>query len=867
MVLTRIFGQTSSQPLKHGETVSNEPNSTHVDVVVSTTVEKLEQVALDTTDIEQLRRLAVDGPTTQVRQSAAEAIHDPEVLKRLLRELRGKDKNAYRIVRQKCDALNQEERSAAERQTNAAALCEAIERHSYKPFDGIYEATLDHFMSQWQPLLDAADADVQERCSVALARCRDVIAKHDRRLAEEAAAATAVAEADSNRLKIAHELRYVLAKVYDADSIATVRECAQASAACMESWRATLQYKAANAETKSTFDRLSSAIHDAIKHVESHGTVRQQAEAFRNGELDTDLAPQFRALKGTLQDTSLLDEVVSQSANDAQAALQVWEQRRADKAEATATTLRQVGSLVRKLSGVLAQGKTAQAAGLRRAVEDKLPHLQSVPEHIANQLQQLDVKLNELRDWRSYAVAPKREQLIEQMEALAKSTEHPNRLAEQIKRLQDEWKTISKGVGNNDKDQIEADWQRFHQAAQTAFAPCREFFEAQAQQRQANLEKRKTLLARLAAFVGAQNWEQPNWKEVAKALREARQQWHAHQPVERAANKPLQEEFDAMLGGLQTRFDSECAKNSDEKRRLIARAQRLLTSEDARKAIDDVKRLQQQWKDIGPVAREEDQKLWQEFRQHCDAVFAKRQQQHDEFVAALEDNKRRAIALCEEAEQLHTLAGDELLQAGKKLPTLREAFEAIGELPKSSAKELRARFDKAVEKYDRQVARQRADDKTQAWNNLLAAADRVRLHRLAIAENASAEEQAARRQDANEFIDGIQHWPKGGLPALKQELARRGDLNGVANETALRTICIRAEILTDSETPTSDQALRREYQLQRLVKGMGRESPNDSIETLIFEWIAVGAVTTDVYMDLLARLERCRAKAQHVRPR
>ena len=58
---------------------------------------------------------------------------------------------------------------------------------------------------------------------------------------------------------------------------------------------------------------------------------------------------------------------------------------------------------------------------------------------------------------------------------------------------------MSKGAGEN----LEADWQRFHEASQKAYQPCREYFEARAQVRQENLQRRAALLARLVAFEAA----------------------------------------------------------------------------------------------------------------------------------------------------------------------------------------------------------------------------------------------------------------------------------------------------------------------------------------------------------------------------
>ena len=81
-----------------------------------------------------------------------------------------------------------------------------------------------------------------------------------------------------------------------------------------------------------------------------------------------------------------------------------------------------------------------------------------MPPPLARQVQKLDATLNELKDWKEHAAAPKRAELIEEMEALIGSALEPRALADRIKQLQEDWKTISKGVVSDS----DADWQRFH---------------------------------------------------------------------------------------------------------------------------------------------------------------------------------------------------------------------------------------------------------------------------------------------------------------------------------------------------------------------------------------------------------------------
>ena len=552
-----------------------------------------------------------------------------------------------------------------------------------------------------------------------------------------------------------------------------------------------------------------------------------------------------------------LEEQAAASAAAEQARIEeAARQAQAAKQEAEALAVRQIGELTRKAHGALNGGGTRRAAGLRRMIEERLSTAPPLPAHLLNQLQQLDVKLDELKDWKSFSVMPKRSALMEQMESLVGSTLDPITLADRIKRLQQEWRTLGKGVG----EQLEVDRQRFDDAAQKAYRPCREYFEAQALVRQENLQRRSRLLERLSAFEAEHNWEQPDWRTVITALSESKQEWRRYSPVDRDAGKPLQERFVALTSSLQSRLDGEYARNAKQKGLLIERAQQLLAGADSRKAGDDVKDLQQKWKAVGPVPRDEDQRLWEEFRRHCDAVFQKRQRDFADYTAELETNKTKAIAFCEELEKTAALSGAALQEKARDLPDLRLAFEALGELPRGAARELRIRFERAIERCEKSLAEQRARDAERSWNDLFDAANHVRAYRLAIARSADPSEADELRRAAEDHIAAVGRWPKGGLEAIKCELAKQGGSDAAANEAILRKLCIRAEILRGLPTPAEDQPLRREYQVQRLIQSMGQGLTADDaqLDTMAIEWIGVGPVDEATYLALLRRFKRCR---------
>jgi len=803
----------------------------------------VEQLMTTVTDPEQLAELALNGATPAVRQLAADRVQDAATIGRLLKDARGKDKNVYRILKAKRDAQHAQQRAIAESLAAMTTLCGTIEHHSHQPFTSVYAAAVDHLDRQWHELATQAPAELQRRATIALDRCREIVDRHRQEVAAEAAHAAALQQAGAARSTLLQSLPALLASLFDGDAA----DAGVQLAAHTAHWDELAAVQPPTREQLAAFGQLTHAIAALTAFNAQHGSVAQLAAT-----LDANtVAPLRQALVHLEQ----LGERVPESASAALAALQAWEQARAAEAESAAAALRQVTGLLRKAQGALAAGQSRQAAGMRRALEDKLTDVGVLPAHVANQLQSFDERLGALQDWRSFAVAPKRIELIEQMEALIGAEEAPTALADRIKRLQEEWKLISKG---NTED-TQAEWQRFHDAAQRAYEPCREFFSAQALLRDGNLEKRAALLARLQTFVDSQNPDHPDWREIARALRESRLQWRSLQPVERAANKPLQERFEALTAGLQSRLDAEYARNIEAKRALIARAQRLATADDGRQAAEEVKGLQQAWKDIGLVPQDVSQSLWEEFRQHCDAVFANRQQQHTEFAAQLATNGTRAAELCLEVEQLATLSGQELVEAVRRVPALRESFAAIGELPRADAHALRSRLERALSRCEQRLAEQRASDRAKAWEHVFEAGDRIRRFRQAAVQGASPDEVAALRLAAQACIDATPLWPKGMQRTLGAELARDASPDVTANELQLRLLCIRAEQLTGIATPEADQALRRDWQLQQLTQGLGQANPsnNTPIEALIHEWLSVGATSDAVHGELLTRFMHC----------
>lgn len=547
---------------------------------------------------------------------------------------------------------------------------------------------------------------------------------------------------------------------------------------------------------------------------------------------------------------------------EAAAAREAEEQARQAARAAVDQQFRQIAGLLRSANSALGDGNTQRAAGLRRAIAEKTATL-ALPVHLTRELQQLDEKLDELKQWKDYAVAPKRIELIEEMQSLIGLTEDPQRLAERIKALQQEWRTIGKGIVADAPD----DWERFQQASRAAYEPCRIHFEAQAALRRDNLQRRQALLERLSAFAAAQQpgaAPQPDGvdgRRLATVVREASLEWRGYFPVDRGAGREIQRQFERSMARLQDLLDGWYQRNADDKRALIARARPLLAQADSREAIEAVKQLQLKWKSTGPARRDQDQSLWSEFRELCDAIFQKRQQAYDEYSAGLEASKRQAIALCDEAERLAAAPGAELLEGSAKIADWRAAFDALDEMPRSDARGLRERFERAVDGCAQRAARRRAEDAERSYTDLFEAARLSQAHAWAVADETGAADPAASRAAAESFIAGVTRWPKGGLQAIQTALANADAPPTTpldAREASLRTLCIRCEIHGGLPTPDEDQPRRREYQVKRLMQSMGQgeSADTENWDSIALQWAGSAAVTPAVYDSCRARFLR-----------
>ena len=232
-----------------------------------------------------------------------------------------------------------------------------------------------------------------------------------------------------------------------------------------------------------------------------------------------------------------------------------------------------------------------------------------------------------MEGWQRWANVGIQEQLCEKMEAL-KAAEDPEEIARRIRELQQQWRQAA----DVPRAQGEALWRRFKAAHDEVWTRCEAHFAAEAERRRDNLTPGKSRCA-----------SAPKRSPSRRAGCRRRRRSSACRPTGKrsgrshAARKNRSGNASAVAcDRFFTRRHEDLAQrkvmwadNLAKKDALCARAEALAESTDWDAAAAELRRLQGEWRAIGPVKKSRSEAIWQRFRGACDRFFLRFAQRHE----------------------------------------------------------------------------------------------------------------------------------------------------------------------------------------------------------------------------------------------
>ncbi|WP_073207572.1 DUF349 domain-containing protein [Xylanibacter ruminicola] len=230
-------------------------------------------------------------------------------------------------------------------------------------------------------------------------------------------------------------------------------------------------------------------------------------------------------------------------------------------------------------------------------------------------------------------------------------------------------------------------------------------FKEMEAEKQDNLTKKLAIIDRIKAMVTTPDEANKNYKEF-KALQE---QWREikNVPADKAnelwRNYQLYvEQFYDMLRLNSEAREYDFKKNFELKTALCEAAEKLADEEDVISAFHQLQKLHQEYREIGPVAKEQREDIWNRFKA-ASSVINKRHQAHFEGVRAKEeDNLARKTVLCEKVE---AIAAEENKGSGdwekhtKQIIDIQTEWKTIGFAPQKMNVKIFERFRAACDDF------------------------------------------------------------------------------------------------------------------------------------------------------------------------
>ncbi len=230
-------------------------------------------------------------------------------------------------------------------------------------------------------------------------------------------------------------------------------------------------------------------------------------------------------------------------------------------------------------------------------------------------------------------------------------------------------------------------------------------FKEQEAEKQENLTKKLAIIDKIKAMITTPEDANKSYQEF-KTLQ---QQWREikNVPAEKAnelwRNYQLYvEQFYDMLRLNSEAREYDFKKNKEQKERLCKAAEDLAEEEDVISAFHQLQKLHQEYREIGPVAKELREEIWNRFKA-ASTIINKRHQQHFEGIRAKEeDNLARKTALCEKVE---AIAAKENKGSGdwekhtKEIIDIQTEWKTIGFAPQKMNVKIFERFRAACDDF------------------------------------------------------------------------------------------------------------------------------------------------------------------------
>ncbi len=232
-----------------------------------------------------------------------------------------------------------------------------------------------------------------------------------------------------------------------------------------------------------------------------------------------------------------------------------------------------------------------------------------------------------------------------------------------------------------------------------------QIMQQQEAEKQANLEKKLEIIEKIKAMATSPDEAGKSYNE----FKELQQQWKdiKNVPADKAnelwRNYQLYvEQFYDLLKLNSEAREYDFKKNLEMKTKLCEAAEKLADEEDVISAFHQLQELHQQYREIGPVAKELREEVWARFKAAYTVINKRHQQHFEDLRAKEEENLARKTALCEKVEELgkaENKGAADWEKRSKEIIDIQNEWKTIGFAPQKMNVKIFERFRAACDDF------------------------------------------------------------------------------------------------------------------------------------------------------------------------
>ena len=302
--------------------------------------------------------------------------------------------------------------------------------------------------------------------------------------------------------------------------------------------------------------------------------------------------------------------------------------------------------------------------------------------HHLNQFYQMLDLNKEYREQEYAHNLEKRKSIIARAEELINEVSVQKALNE-LQYLHRLWKEEAEPVAEEFRDST---WEVFKEISNKIHERKSELLAQIEVEQQKALEKKNEIIAKLKDFVSSKEALNHNfWQQAIKQVEQLRSEFLKLGNVPKKLSNQNWMEFKTALRAFNAKKNDfyKNLKNSqhvnlEEKQKLISIAQDNMHSEDWDTAVPLFKKLQEDWKNIGHVPKNQANKVWNDFRDACNTFFNNFREKNASTTDDWKQNYHQKKALLEELKQINDEEG-----SVEKIEQIKSSWDSIGKVPRN----------------------------------------------------------------------------------------------------------------------------------------------------------------------------------------